>query len=70
MLGQPFIIDQVIKPINVDPTVTKGARGNTPVAYPLLSKDENGFSRNAIGATDQSLVCWDTAKVLRTLTLL
>lgn len=46
-LSQPFLIDRIIKALNFDPAVTKGSRGNTPVAYPLLSKDEDGLGRKA-----------------------
>ena len=40
-LTQPHLIDRIIKTLNFDPKETKGARGNTPAAYPLLSKDSD-----------------------------
>jgi hypothetical protein len=47
VLSQPHLIGRIIEALNFDPKTTKGARGNTPVAYPLLSKDENGPHRKA-----------------------
>jgi hypothetical protein len=47
VLSQPYLIQRVIEAIGFDLTTTKGARGNTPVAYPFLSKDENGPDRKA-----------------------
>ena len=44
-LAQPFLIERVIRLLQFDPKVTKGAKGNTPASYPLLSKDENGLPR-------------------------
>ena len=46
-LTQPHLIDRIIKTLNFDPKETKGARGNTPAAYPLLSKDPDGLPRKA-----------------------
>jgi hypothetical protein len=46
-LSQPFLIEWIIKAINFDPRTTRGARGNTPATYPLLSKDEIGPARKA-----------------------
>ena len=45
VLSQQHLVGRIIKPLNFGPKMTKGARGNTPVAYPLLSKDENGPHR-------------------------
>ena len=47
VLSQPHLIGRIIEALNFDLKTTKGARGNTPVAYPLLSKDENGPPRKA-----------------------
>ena len=41
-LSQPFLIERIIKTLNFDFSTTKGARGNTPATYPLLSKDTEG----------------------------
>ena len=46
-LSQPFLISRIIEALNFNPTTTKGARGNTPVSYPLLSKDHEGPIRKA-----------------------
>ena len=46
-LTQPFLIGRIIEFINFDPATTKGARGNTPAGYPLLSKDTDGPDRKA-----------------------
>ena len=42
ILSQPFLISRIIEALSFNPTTTKGARGNTPAAYPLLSKDSDG----------------------------
>ena len=41
-LAQPFLIERIIKTLNFDFSTIKGARGNTPATYPLLSKDTKG----------------------------
>ena len=41
-LSQPFLIERIIQALGFDSTTTKGARDNTPVGYPLLSKDDSG----------------------------
>ena len=46
-LTQPFLIDRIIRALNFDPATTKSPRGNTPVSYPLLSKDTDGLPRKA-----------------------
>ena len=47
-LSQPYLIQRIIEALNLDPTTTKGPRGITPVAYPLLSKDPGGLPRKAM----------------------
>ena len=44
-LSQPFLIERIIKLLDFDLKMTKGARGNVPALHPLLSKDEDGPPR-------------------------
>ena len=44
-LSQPFLIERIINLLQFDSKMTKGVRGNTPVSYPLLSKDKDGLPR-------------------------
>ena len=44
-LSQPFLIERIINLLQFDLKMTKGVRGNTPVSYPLLSKDKDGLPR-------------------------
>ena len=47
VLSQPHLIGRIIEALHFDLKTIKGARGNTPVAYPLLSNDENERHRKA-----------------------
>ena len=46
-LSQPYLIERIIQALGFDPSTTKSPRGNTPVSYPLLSKDPDGLPRKA-----------------------
>ena len=46
-LAQPYLTERIIQALKFDPSTTKSPRGNTPVAYPLLSKDKDGLARKA-----------------------
>ena len=47
VLSQPHVIGHISEALNLDPKTTKGACDNTPITYPILSKDTNGLHRKA-----------------------